>query len=332
VEVTAARGLPAPLFVLPNGGGIAYGEIHLDAASLKWLSANLADVPRALTRGSAWTTLWDAMLDAEVPPDTIIDLALRALPTETDELNVQQMLGGLSQAYWRFTPAERRTALAPRVERVLRAGLAAARSRSLKGSYFSTLREVALTRPTLAWLTAVWKREAKVPGLTLSENDEILLVQELAIRAVPGSKRMVEQQAARTKNPDRQARLRFVVPALSSDPAERGVFFASLGDIANRRHEPWVLDGLRALHHPLRAQAAEAYIQPSLALLPEIQRTGDIFFPKRWMDATLSGHRSPAAARTVREFVDGLPPAYPDRLRRIILSAADDLFRSARMK
>ena len=64
----------------------------------------------------------------------------------------------------------------------------------------------------------------------------------------------------------------------------------------------------------------------------EIQRTGDIFFPKRWMDATLSGHRSPAAAQTVRGFVDALPPAYPDRLRRIILSSADDLFRSARMK
>ena len=37
VEVTAARGLPAQ-FVLPNGGGIAYGEIHLDAASLAWLT------------------------------------------------------------------------------------------------------------------------------------------------------------------------------------------------------------------------------------------------------------------------------------------------------
>jgi aminopeptidase N len=272
------------------------------------------------------------MLDAEIPPDTIVDLALRALPRESDELNVQQMLAGLSQAYWRFTPSERRMELAPRVERVLRAGLAAARSQSLKGSYFSTLRDVALTRPTLAWLTAVWNREAKVPGLTFSENDEILLVQELALRAVPGWARMVEQQAARTKNPDRQARLRFVIPALSPDAAVRGAFFASLRDVANRRHEPWVLDGLRALHHPLRAESSESYIEPSLALLAEIQRTGDIFFPKRWMDATLSGHRSPAAAQTVRSFVDTLPPAYPDRLRRIILSSADDLFRSARMK
>ena len=65
-------------------------------------------------------------------------------------------------------------------------------------------------------------------------------------------------------------------------------------------------------------------------LLREIQRTGDIFFPKRWMDATLSGHQSAAAAATVRAFVDRLPPDYPERLRRVILSSADDLFRASR--
>jgi len=117
VEVTAARGLPAPLFVLPNGGGLAYGELHLDPASLAWLSTRLPEIRSALTRGSAWTTLWDAMLDGALPPDALIDLALRSLPRETDELNVQQMLGGLSQVYWRFTPAARRVALAPNVER-----------------------------------------------------------------------------------------------------------------------------------------------------------------------------------------------------------------------
>ena len=30
------------------------------------------------------------------------------------------------------------------------------------------------------------------------------------------------------------------------------------GDAANRQHEPWVLDGLRSLHHPLRAGSSEA--------------------------------------------------------------------------
>ena len=98
VEVPAARGLPAQ-FVLPNGGGIAYGEFHLDAASLAWLTANLPSIDDELTRGSAWVTLYDAMLDAEVTPDAFLSLALRALPLEKNELNVSRILsyrpGGL---------------------------------------------------------------------------------------------------------------------------------------------------------------------------------------------------------------------------------------------
>jgi hypothetical protein len=34
----------------------------------------------------------------------------------------------------------------------------------------------------------------------------------------------------------------------------------------------------------------------------------------------------------VRKFIDGLPPEYPERLRRIILSSADDLFRATRSR
>jgi aminopeptidase N len=191
------------------------------------------------------------------------------------------------------------------------------------------LRDVAQTRPTLDWLTRVWRHDEKVPGLTLSETDDIRLAEELAVRGVDGAPKMLDEQLARTKNPDRKAQFAFVLPALSADPVERDRWFAALADVANRRHERWVLEGLRYLHHPLREQASEKYIEPSLTLLREIQRTGDIFFPKRWMDATLGGHRSPAAAAVVRAFVDSLPPQYPVPLRRVILSSADDLFRRA---
>ena len=332
VDVSGARGRPAPLFVLPNGGGIAYGELHLDAASRGWLSADVFRIADPLTRGSAWVTLWDAMLDGELAPPRLLELALLSLPRETDEQNVEEILDELRVVYWRFTPAQARIALAPRVEKALRTGLAAARTQSLKGAYFAALRSVAQTPDTVAWLTSVWDGRSRIRGLTLAENDYILLAQELAIRAGSGWRAIVTHQLERTKDPDRKARLTFVMPALSADPAERAKFFASLGDVSSRRHEPWVLDGLRALHHPLRAGPSEQYIAPSLAMLLEIQRTGDIFFPKRWMDATLDGHSSPAAAQTVRTFVTNLPDGYPDRLRRIILSSADPLFRSARTK
>jgi hypothetical protein len=62
-------------------------------------------------------------------------------------------------------------------------------------------------------------------------------------------------------------------------------------------------ESFRYLHHPLRAASAVKYIDPSLKLPQEIQQTGDIFFPTRWMDATLGGHRSPEAAAIVRDFL-----------------------------
>jgi aminopeptidase N len=244
---------------------------------------------------------------------------------------VQRILGYLEQAYWKFTPDTERRARAAAVEQALRDGLGHAATPSLKGAYFSALRAVALTPESIAWLTRIWRGDDRVDGLPLAENDFITLVQELAIREAPGWRTMLERQIARTKNPDRKARLQFVLPALSSDPAERARFFRSLSDVANRRREPWVLDGLRALHHPLRATASLAHVGPALNLLQEIQRTGDIFFPKRWMDATLGGHRSAEAETIVRTFLDGIGPAYPERLRRIILSSADDLFRAAAM-
>ena len=57
------------------------------------MRATLPAIDDELTRGSAWVTLWDAMLDGEVTRRTrFIALALRALPRETNELNVQRIL------------------------------------------------------------------------------------------------------------------------------------------------------------------------------------------------------------------------------------------------
>jgi aminopeptidase N len=332
VDLVGARGRPAPLFVLPNGGGIAYGEIHLDPASRDWLSGNVFRIGDPLTRGSAWLALWDSMLDGEVAPARLLDLALQSLPLETDELNIEEILRQLRIVYWRFTDASARQAAAPRVERALRTGLSRAQTQSPKGAYFAALRSVALTPDTTDWLTSVWSEHTRIPGLTLAETDYIALAQELAIRSSKDWRNIVTAQIGRTKDPDRKAQLTFVMPALSADGDERDRFFASLADVGNRRHEPWVLSALRSLHHPLRGESSEKYVAPSLTMLRDIQRTGDIFFPKRWMDATLGGYSSERKAATVRSFLTNLPAGYPDRLRRIVLSASDDLFRSTRMK
>ena len=211
----------------------------------------------------------------------------------------------------------------------MKAGLAAAATPSLKSAWFSALRDIARTEATVAWLERVWRKTESVPGLTLAEPDYITLALELAVREPAAWKEILDEQLARIENPDRMARFAYVRPALSADQGVSDSFFDRLHEVAFRQREAWVLEGLSYLHHPLRAASSEKYIPESLALLREIQRTGDIFFPKRWMDTTLGGHSSATAARMVARFLAELPEDYPDRLRRVILSSSDNVFRAS---
>jgi aminopeptidase N len=315
--------------VLPNGAGWAYGDFILDKATLAWLQMNLPDLGGVLTRGSAWVSLWDAMLDGRLRPEAFLDLALRALPKETDEQMTSRVLGYASNTWWRFLDQAGRTAEAGRFESLLREGLAKAGTPSQKASWFGTLRTIALTPGTVQWLEQVWAKKESIEGLPLAEADYTTLALELAVRPADGAGDILKAQLLRIENPDRHARFQFVMPALSADPAERTKWFGSLRDVKNRRREPWVLEGLNYLHHPLRADAAKPYVQPSLEMLRDIQKTGDIFFPKRWLDATLGGHQTRDVAETVRAFLRNLPANYPERLRNVTLQSADELFRAA---
>ena len=328
--VAEAAGLPAPDYVLANGGGLGYGLMALDPRTQDYLLAELPSIDDALTRAIGWVSLWESLLEGEVDPEALIDLARRALPTEADEQNVSRILGYLTSTYWRYLTPERRAALAPEIEALLWEGTAAAGSRSLAAAWFGAYRNVALSAEATARLERIWREEEQVPGVPLAERDFTALAQGLAVRSVPDSGGILAAQRDRIDNPDRRAAFEFAMPALSGDRAARDAFFESLRDPANRAREPWVLTALRLLHHPLRARESEVYLRPSLDLLEEIQRTGDIFFPLSWLQTTLDGHQTASAAAIVEQYLaerQGLAP----RLRAKALQAADGLLRAARI-
>ena len=263
VDVPDAHGLPAPRFVLPSGGGIGYGGFELDAASVAYLATRLPEIDDPLTRGAAWITLWEQMLDGRTPASRrrqpgaprVAARDRRAEHPADPELRAP----GLLELPRRPTRAAQ---IAPRLEQVLRDGLAAAPTSSLKSAWFSALRDIAQTESTLAWLERVWRKTESVPGLTLAEPDYITLALELAVRERAAWQAILDEQFARIENPDRKERFAYVRPALSADQGVRDTFFERLNEIAFRRREAWVLEGLSYLHHPLRAASSEKYISP----------------------------------------------------------------------
>ena len=84
-----AVGKPAPLYVLPNGGGWAYGAFVARSRRRSPICRrSLPDIADPLTRGAAWVTLWESMLESRVAAaTTLVDLAIagrcRARPTSS---------------------------------------------------------------------------------------------------------------------------------------------------------------------------------------------------------------------------------------------------------
>jgi aminopeptidase N len=326
--VAGVAGLPLPRYVLPDAGGLGYARFALDEATRRVLGDSLFVVEPPVARAAALIALHDAMLEGEVEPHMFMQTLVSAVEGESTQLLTERYLALMADVYWRFLPQAGRERLAPRLEALLWGGLSSAPDASAKAAWFAAVRGMATGETSVERLRAIWAGSDSVPGLPLAERDYTALAQALALREVPDADMILRQQLERIDNPDRRARLEFIIPAFSRDDAVRDAFFESLRDVRNRSHEPWVLDGLAALAHPLRAHHAVKYIRPGLELLPEIQRTGDIFFPRRWVDALLSGHSSPDASAEVEAFLAASPALAP-RLQAIVLQAADDLFRSA---
>ena len=128
-------------------------------------------------------------------------------------------------------------------------------------------------------------------------------------------------QFARISHPDRIRQYKFIAPSVSPSKAVRDSVFTSLLEVENRRIEPWAATALGYLNHRTREEESLEYIRPALDEMTEVQKTGDIFFPRSWARALLSGHNSKAAGDIVNEFFTENPD-YPIMLERKIKQQA----------
>jgi aminopeptidase N len=330
VALPAPDPVSSPIYVVPNTGGAEYGLFEPDPLTLEFLTASITRMEAPLLRGVAWLTLWDAMLEGRLDPDVLLNTGLDMIRTESEEQLVSQVLADVSEAFWRFLDIDDMNRWAPRLENAIWSALEASEARTRRAAFFAAYIMTATTPKAVQRLGRVWSAAEDVPGLTLSQEDRMNLAMRLALHETDGWREILATQASEIDNPDRLAEFRYLLDSLDADLEVRAAFFESLRDPANRSREPWVLDGLTNLHHPLRARTAVQFVLPALEMLEEIQRTGDIFFPTGWMASTLSGHNSTEVVDIVEGFLAARPD-YPQRLVQKILQASDMVERSARI-
>ncbi|QCR21513.1 M1 family aminopeptidase [Pontibacter sp. SGAir0037] len=326
VLVKEAAGRPRPLFILFNSSGQGYGQFPVDLNNL----AAVSGLKDPVMRASAYINMYESMLNGrDITPTVMRTFTLEEAAKETEELNQKLLLGQLQDVFWQYTLPQERKELGAKLESSLWAAMLQQKAPNARKLFFKAYQQLATTKEAQDKLFQVWKKEQAPAGVTLTEDDYTSLALALAVRNFPGP--VLEEQLLRIKNPDRQNRLRFLMPALSPDPATRNTFFASLKQRENREKEAWVTTALAYLHHPLRAETSQQYLQESLELLEEIQLTGDIFFPANWLQSTFGSYQSSEAAESIRTFLQQNSDLNP-KLRAKVLQAADGVFRAEKAR
>ncbi len=337
VEIPHAKDTKIPVSVEAGSAGQLYGT--LDFAS----NANMADFPYGaimlninmvespLSRAAYYIQMHEFLLyKREFPPSYPL-LLERYLYQEQSNLNVELLLTYLKELYWEWMIPAQREAYIEKYEILLDQLILQTEDPRLKSTLFKTLVDIGSSEEQVSELLTIWKEENPPEGIKLSERDYSTLAFELALRLPDEGRDILFTQSDRISNADEKARFDFVTQALAPDTESRDEFFESLTLPENRSMEPWVGTALHYLHHPMRADESVKYLKKSLEILEEIQLTGDIFFPKRWLDESFWGHQSKEAKATVEAFLAANPEFNP-RLRNKILQSTDVLFRVVDMQ
>lgn len=303
---------------VPNVDGRGYGLFVPDAGSQLWILEHWAEMPDETARQSLLMQLYENYLAGNLSDTDWLTFLFKGIGTEKNPLIASTLVSYFPLPLQALEEVPRAVA-----EQKL-FGLAV--SHPLASCRIQLLRMLMANQASgqvADYFYDIWKNASED---LLNESDYTTLAYELSLRFPEKSAEILATQRGRITNPDRLRQFDFISRAVSPDTLACDSLFRSLLQAENRRIEPWAATALRYLNHSLRDSYAVKYIRPALEELQEVQRTGDIFFPKNWVAALLGGHRCEAAYREVEAFLQARPD-YPPLLKNKILQAAYPLYR-----
>lgn len=329
-ERTAMLGVGPDDLLLPDANLEGLGFFPMNEASIA--AALGGAVPAApLHRLALLLHLREGMLERGRPaPEEFLGFCVARIGEETGEIVLQHVLDAATGTSRLLLVDEDRERLAPLLEGAIMERLAAPGPPAVKLALFRALRAVAVTGEGIGLLRRVEAGETAIDGLVLSARELATTALELAVRGVEGWRGVLDRREAAIEDEELRRRFRFVRRAASPDTAEREAFLAEIRTADGRRREPWAIEGLGLLHHPL-GPGAPAAAGEALDLLEEVRRTGDIFFPRSWLEAALGTRYYPGAAGMVASWLEAHPELHP-RQRLMVLAAADRQERAARLR
>lgn len=322
-----AIGFEKPLTIIYNYNGYGYGVFPFDSNTIESVLTLKDEVARA----SVYINIYENTLIGNITAANALDCFAKGIQQEQNELVLKIITNQTSVVFWKFLTEKQQVKVQKQLENILYQRLYTDVSSNVKKTIFNFFSSIAYSDSAKDKLYQIWNKEIVIPNLKLNEDDYTAIAMNLAIFKHEKADEILEKTKTVIKNPDKQKRFEFLLPSLSMDEAVRNGFMESLKEERNREKESWVSTALANIHHPLRQESAQKYIRFSLDLVDEIQQTGDIFFPKDWLNNTVGKYSSKYAFDEVQRFLKENPNFSPI-LKRKLLQATDALYRAQKIK
>ena len=315
-------GLPKPEAIIYNSNAEGYGVFPIQKEQLEIIT-NLSD---QVARGYSYINVFENVLNGAVAPSSALKLFLKGLNDEENELLIGLISRYTTTLYWKYLTEEQRLFYQNEITDQVWTKLQEPLPANIKKTLFSTFSSVGYTDKSLQRLYDIWTKNIKIDDLKLNDDDYTELAINLALYGHPDSENILVTAEKSISNQDKLNRFRYLLPSLSNDLQTKNDFFKSLSKEENRAKESWVANAMNNLNHPLHQQESIDYLRTSLDLLDEIQKTGDIFFPKRWLSSTIGNYTSKEAYDILQTFLNENPDLNPS-LKSKVFQASDDLRR-----
>ncbi len=317
-------------YIFANYEDYGYGRFLLDERSRNYVLGHLGKEKDDFLRALLWGSLWDSVREAELPPLDYIELAIKNLHIERDEVTAQSILNRVNIAFNAYLNAQQQKAVAPRLEQMLSDGMLKSEKQGLRITYFRAFQAMAMTDEARAKLKEILTGKLSVPGLTLRPRDRFDIITALMTRGDADAIALLEAQS-KTDTTDDARRYAYASGAARGTAENKQKYFdAFLNDTTLA--ESWIEASVNPFNSIHQSALTFPYLESALKELPKLKRTRKIFFVNQWLAAFIGGQCDARALAVVQDFLKREEKTLDRDLRLKVLEAVDGLERCVKIK
>jgi Aminopeptidase N len=319
-------------FIFPNHQDYGYGIFLLDEKSREYILKNIQNEKDDFLRSMMWGALWDSVREAELNPKEYVELAVKNISVERDELTIQTILSRVSTAMNYYLSDSQREEIAPKLEAFLLEKMQNAPTVGQRITFYRAFLNVASSENARRILKRFNDPKTDIiqtKGFQLKTKDKFDIVTRLLILGDEDAPRILAE-LEKTETSDEARRYAYAAKAGIANAENKARFW---NDFVNNKEisESWIESAFVPFNSVRHSEMTLPYLEKALAELPNLKRNRKIFFVNGWLSAFIGGQKDEKALQIINKFLADNPNLDRD-LRLKILENLDTVERAVKIR